>query len=207
LFTSMISSWRNEWKSEGGQKVLPFYFVQIAPFGYSNLDAAALLRQAQYRVMKKVKNTGMAVTIDLGNMSNIHFTHKKEVGERLALIALAKSYGFNHIIFQGPSCKSVIKVNSEVHLTFDQRLFTIHQNKPGDFEMGYKNPLNDSMIFVQAQSKITGNQVIVWSACVEEPLVVRYAWLDAGEANLVNKTGLPAFPFEKKISLNQLNKN
>ncbi len=209
LFTSMISSWRNQWSLEGGEKVLPFYFVQIAPFGYSNLDAAARLRDAQYQVMKKVKNTGMAVTIDLGNMSNIHFTHKKEVGERLALIGLAKSYGFNGIIFHGPSCKSVIKVNKGIHLTFDQPLFTIHQRKPKGFEIGYKNPVNDSMIFVQAQSKITENQVIVWSAGVEEPLVVRYAWLEAGEANLINKNSLPAFPFEKKILLNkseQINK-
>ena len=200
LFSSMISSWRNQWKSKGRQKVLPFYFVQIAPFGYSNLDAAARLRQAQYEVMKKVKNTGMAVTIDLGNMANIHFTRKKEVGERLALIALSKSYGFNGIIFQGPSCKSVIKENNEVHLTFDQPLFTINNKKAEGFEIGYKNPLNDSLIFLPARAEIKGNQIIVWKEGITEPLMVRYAWLEAGEANLINKTDLPAFPFAKKIN-------
>lgn len=199
LFTSMISSWRNQWKSEGGQKVLPFYFVQIAPFGYSNLDAAARLRQAQYEVMKKVKNTGMAVTIDLGNMANIHFTHKKEVGERLALIAMANSYGFNHIIFQGPSCKSVINANNRIHVTFNQPLFTINNKKAKGFEIGYKNRGKDSLFFMPAQAEIKGNEVIVWPINMKDPVMVRYAWLEAGKANLINKIGLPAFPFEKKI--------
>lgn len=206
LFSSMIKSWRNQWKIEGGQQLLPFYFVQIAPFGYNNLDAAARLRQAQYKVMKKVKNTGMAVTIDVGNMNNIHFTHKKEVGERLALIALNKSYGFKHIIFEGPTCKKVIKAKGKLQLIFDQQLFTIGQKQSRGFEIGYKSQTNDSVIFVKAQSEIKGNEVIVRNNRVKYPVMVRYAWIEAGQANLINKTGLPAFPFEKEISLKQLNK-
>ncbi|KAA9038668.1 sialate O-acetylesterase [Ginsengibacter hankyongi] len=200
LFTALIKSWRGHWDKEGKQNVFPFYFVQIAPFGYGDLNDAAKLRQAQYDVMKTVDHTSMAVTIDLGNMNNIHFKHKREVGERLALIAFAKSYGYKNIIYKGPVCIKVSKANNKIKLDFGQSLFTIDKEKPRGFEIGFKNPGSDSMEFVKAQSAvINGTQAIVWSEEVKDPLAVRYAWVDAGGANLINKTGLPAFPFEKKI--------
>jgi len=199
LFTAMIKSWRHQWGLQNEQNRFPFYFVQIAPFGYGDLDAAARLREAQYNVMKKINNTGMAVTIDVGNMNNIHFTHKKEVGERLALVALAKSYGFKNIVFEGPVCKKFIKVKDQLQLNFDQQLFTAGHQEPDGFEIGYKNPDSDSLIFVKAQLIIKGSKVIVWNNRVKDPLIVRYAWLEAGNANLVNKTGLPAYPFQQKF--------
>ncbi len=199
LFTSLIKSWRKRWKNEGVQNQLPFYFVQIAPFGYGNLEAAAKLRQAQYDVMKTVDHTGMAVTIDLGDMNNIHFTHKKEVGERLAFIALAKSYAYKNVVFKGPVCKKISKLNNKVELRFDQPLFTVDKEKPLGFEIGYKNPGSDSMRFVKAQSIIKDNKAIVWNDKVHVPLMVRYGWLEAGEANLINESKLPAYPFEKRV--------
>src|SRR6185312_906479 len=199
LFTSLIKSWRKRWTDEGNENQLPFYFVQIAPFGYGSLEAAAELRQAQYNVMKTVINTGMAVTIDLGNMNNIHFTHKKEVGERLALIALAKSYYYKNLEFKGPVCNKISKVNNKLELHFDQSLSTVEKEKPQGFEIGYKDPSSDSMRFVKAQSIIKHNEVEVWNDTVKVPLVVRYAWLDAGEANLINQSKLPAYPFEKRV--------
>lgn len=199
LFTSLIQSWRKRWKKEGAENTLPFYFVQIAPFGYGDLDAAAKLRQAQYDVMKTVDHTAMAVTIDLGDMNNIHFTHKKEVGERLALIALAKSYAYKNVIDTGPVCNKILKLNNQLELHFNQLLFTIDKEKPKGFEIGYKNPGNDSMHFVNAQATIKGNEAIVWNEKVKAPLVIRYAWLEAGSANLINKSALPAYPFEKRV--------
>jgi sialate O-acetylesterase len=198
LFTSLIKSWRERWKKEGSQNVLPFYFVQIAPFGYGDLDAAAKLRQAQDDVMTSVDHTGMAVTIDLGDMNNIHFTHKKEVGERLALIALAKSYSYQNVIYKGPLCNKISKVNNKLELHFDQSLFTIDKEKPEGFEIGYKNAGSDSMFFVKAKAIIKGNEAIVWNEKVKNPLVVRYAWLEAGNANLINNAALPAYPFRKR---------
>jgi sialate O-acetylesterase len=198
LFTAMINGWRQQW-SEDGQKQLPFYFVQIAPFGYGNLDAAARLRQAQYNVMKKVDNTAMAVTIDVGDMNNIHFTHKKEVGDRLALIALAKSYGCKNLEYEGPLCNKIYKVNNKLELHFDQPLFTGEKENPEGFEIGYKNPGSNLMQFVKAQSTIKGNKVVVWNNKVTDPLMVRYAWLEAGDASLINKAGLPAYPFQRKV--------
>ena len=199
LFSAMIKSWRQQWSLQDRQTGFPFYFVQIAPFGYSDLDAAARLREAQYNVMKQVNNTDMAVTIDVGNMSNIHFTHKREVGERLALIALAKSYGFKNIVSKGPACVKIIEEKDQLQLDFDQQLFTIGHKDPHGFEIGYKNPGSDSVIFVKAKSIIKGTKVLVWNSQVKNPLVVRYAWLEVGDANLANRNGLPAYPFRLSI--------
>jgi sialate O-acetylesterase len=207
LFTALIKSWRRQWCGEGVQKQLPFYFVQIAPFDYSNLDAAARLRQAQYQVMKKVEHTGMAVTIDLGDMKNIHFTRKKEAGERLALIALARSYGGKQMLYEGPVCTKVSPVQNKLELRFDQPLSTKGQEQLQGFEIGYKYLAGDSVVFVKAQSMLEGNKVLVWSDEVKNPLAVRYAWLEAGAANLVNKAGLPAYPFQQKVEDRHLSGN
>jgi sialate O-acetylesterase len=204
LFTTLIKSWRKQWNDK--TNILPFYFVQIAPYGYSNLEAAAKLRQAQYNVMKTVEHTGMAVTIDLGDMNNIHFTHKKEVGERLALIALAKTYGYRSLVYKGPECTKVSKVNSRLKLFFDQLLFT-SKEKPEGFEIGYRKKGCDSLQFVKAEAMIKGNEIMVWNKEVKEPLIVRYAWLEVGDANLENRSGLPAFPFQKKVELNKSRQN
>lgn len=166
------------------------------------MEAAAKLRQAQYEVMKTVKHTGMVVAIDVGDMKNIHFTHKKEVGERLALIALAKSYGFKNLIYEGPGCTGISKLNNKLELRFNQPLFTINNEKVQGFEIGYKNPGDDSIVFVHAEAVIQNNKAVVWNHQVKKPLFVRYAWLEAGEANLVNRSGLPAFPFQHRAELN-----
>lgn len=192
LFTKMIESWRKQW-----HKNLPFYFVQLAAYGYDRMDAAARVRQAQYNVAKKLANTGMAVTVDVGNMNDIHYTHKKEVGGRLAFIALAKNYGYKNIIYQGPECTSVIKKGKKLELTFDQSLFTDDKKKVAGFEIGYYQ--NDSLIFLKATSSIYDNKIYVWNENIKDPIVIRYAWLDIGEANIVNKEGLPAPPFQKKL--------
>lgn len=199
LFSKMIESWRKQWNVNNSSRVLPFYFVQIAPFGYSNLDAAARLRQGQYNVASEINRTGMAVTVDLGDMKNIHFTHKKEVGDRLALIALAKDYGFNNIIYKGPECIKVVNVKGKLHLTFNQRLSTYNNKPAAGFEVGYKKQDSDSIYFAKAKSTINGNEAIVWNEDITNPLLVRYAWINIGEANIINKKKLPAPPFERKL--------
>jgi sialate O-acetylesterase len=200
LFSSMINNWRSRWNNSGTQKELPFYFVQITPFAYSNMNAAATLREAQYQVMQQVPHTGMVVTIDVGEMKDQHFKNKKEVGERLALIALAKDYG-NKIIFKGPEIKNGFTEKDKVIIEFESSFSDL--NVGGDtlkgFEIGYHSSPGDSIVFVNAQAKLNGNKVIVWNDKVMEPVEVRYAWLLAGEANLFNKKGLPAFPFRMKV--------
>jgi sialate O-acetylesterase len=194
----MIRSWRSKWDTHEN---FPFYFVQIASFGYSNLDEAAQLREAQYQVMQNIPKTGMAVTVDLGNMKNIHFTHKKEVGDRLALIALANNYGSKRIIYKGPECKKAYANKEKVIVEFksSKSALTIKGNTLNGFEIGYNLQGTDSVVFITASSKIDGKKVVIWNEKVKHPIEIRYAWLLAGDANLFNKEGLPAFPFRKKI--------
>ncbi len=196
LSNTMIKSWREK----NDAPILPFYFVQISPFKYSNMDAAARLRMAQYEITKKVPHTGMVVTVDVGNMKDQHPTRKKEVGERLALLALNKSYGFKKLKFSGPGVKKIQSDKQKIKLTFDQKLFTHNKQKPGGFEIGYKDVVTDSIHFVKAESRITDRKVIVWNATITHPVMIRYAWLLIEEANLVNDAGLPAFPFSEKIN-------
>ncbi len=196
LFSNMIKGWREGWNNQD----LPFYFVQIAPFAYSKMDAAAQLREAQYKVMQTIANTGMAVTVDVGEMKDQHFIRKKQVGERLALIAIAKDYGNKKIVFKGPELKNVIRDNEKLILEFEQSFSALKVG--GDtlkgFEIGYRSS-NDSIVFNKAQANLQGNKVVVWSDAIKEPVEVRYAWLLVGEANLFNEEGLPAFPFRKKF--------
>lgn len=194
LFSTMINNWRRSWNMSGN-KNFPFYFVQIAPFGYSNMEAAAKLRQAQFEVMKKLKRTGMAVTVDLGNMKDIHPRKKKEVGERLALIALAKDYGFKKITFAGPLYQKVVTKKDKVHVKFDQKLLIPNGNQIKGFELGYKVEGSNSLMFVEAEAKIENNEVVIKNSKLKAPDIVRYAWLHIGEANLMNKELLPAYPF------------
>jgi sialate O-acetylesterase len=195
LFSNMISGWREKWN----KPKLPFYFVQIAPFGYSKMDAAARLRDAQYQVSKNIPNTGMAVTVDVGDMKDQHFTRKKEVGDRLALIALANDYGYKKINFKGPEIKNAFNQNRKAVLEFAaSSALKADSDSLKGFEIGYRFS-NDSIVFIKANAKIEGNKVVVWTDDNKEPVEVRYAWLFAGEANLFDKEGLPAFPFSTSL--------
>jgi sialate O-acetylesterase len=209
LLSAMIREWRARWAAGGKPSGFPFYVVQISAFGYSSLDNAAKVREAEYEIMKKVPNTGVAVTTDLGNMKNIHFTRKKEIGDRLALIALARDYGDKKIVYKGPEAKKIVAVDGKAVVDFEPSaagLAAGDEAKPssGDrvvkgFEIGYRAASGDSVIFVPANAKVEGNSVIVWKEGVADPIEVRYAWLLVGEANLFDTGGLPAFPFRMKI--------
>jgi len=189
LFTEMIKSWRSEWN----QGDFPFYFVQIAPFKYSyrgNLSAG-LLREAQFLSLK-LTNTGMAVTLDIGNPDNIHPKDKITVGHRLALWAFAKDYGFTNLVFSGPLYKSYKISGNKIILSFDfaDGLRTRDGNPPSHFEIAGKDKK-----FFPASAEIKDNKIIVYSDKVEKPVAVRFAWGDAPEPNLCNATGLPASVF------------
>ena len=188
-FPLMIRSWREAWGYD-----FPFYFVQIAPFRYRGQDSitAAIVRDAQLHTLRTVPNTGMAVTMDIGNVKDIHPANKQDVGKRLALWALAKTYGVKDIVYSGPLYKSMEVKGKKAVITFDH----------ADGGLVAKDgQLKDFLIagadkhFVPAQAKIEGNTVVVWSKQVKSPVAVRYAFWDAAQPNLFNKAGLPASPF------------
>ncbi|MBK1854893.1 hypothetical protein JO972_07975 [Verrucomicrobiaceae bacterium 5K15] len=189
LFPLMINDWRKQW----GQGDFPFYFVQIAPYQYKHEPyPAALLREAQLKALS-VPNTGMVVTMDVGNVTNIHPKDKKPVGERLALLALARDYGKKGVVDSGPSYRSASVRGSTMVLEFDDIGSGLVAKDGADlshFTIAGKNKE-----FVPAKAVIKGNKVIVSSPEVKKPAAVRFGWGNADFTNLANKEGLPASSF------------
>jgi sialate O-acetylesterase len=189
LFPTMIQDWRRTW----GQGDFAFLFVQLAPFRYSGQDMknCAELWEAQAKTLE-LPNTGMAVTVDIGDVRDIHPKNKQDVGKRLALWALAKTYG-KEVCPSGPLYKSMQIEGDAIRLTFD---YTGSGLASRDGQ-----PLTDFTIagedqqFLPATATIDGNQVVVRSAAVAKPVAVRFAWYDAAQPNLANREGLPASPF------------
>jgi sialate O-acetylesterase len=189
LFPLLINDWRQKW----GQGNFPFYFVQIANYNAADQPPAAdwpALRDAQLSTLS-VPNTGMAVTIDIGDANRIHPQNKQEVGRRLALIARAKTYGEN-IPYSGPLCKSQVIKGNKIELEFthtDNGLLA-----KGDTLTGFTIAGADKK-FYPANAVITGDKVIVTSNDVANPVAVRYAWANNPFCNLYNGANLPASPF------------
>ncbi len=190
LFPSMITSWRNAWDQEG----FPFYFVQIAPYNYSdeNNSESAKLREAQLSTLS-LDNTGMVVTLDIGEPKNIHPSNKKDVGERLSLWALAKDYGKTDLVYSGPVYKSMRISGNKIEIEFDHvgNGIVLH---PKSFENQFLISAADEK-YVPATVEIIDNKLIVSSDKVTSPVAVRYAWTNAANATLFNKEGLPASSF------------
>lgn len=188
LFPAMITDWRQRWK-EGD---FPFYFVQIAPYPYGgDLTKGAALRDAQ-RLSLSTPNTGMAVTLDIGNVQNIHPANKQEVGRRLSLWALARTYGKKDIVYSGPLFDELKIDGSKAIVSFRYAGGGLVA-KGGDLKW-FEIAGADGK-FVAANAVISGSQVIVSSPDVPHPTAVRYAWKDTAEPHLCNKAGLPASSF------------
>ncbi|SDT42936.1 sialate O-acetylesterase [Mucilaginibacter mallensis] len=189
LFPLLINDWRQKW-NEGN---FPFYFVQIANYAATDQPPAAnwpALRDAQLSALT-VPNTGMAVTIDVGDANRIHPQNKQETGRRLALIARAKTYGEN-IPYSGPIYKSQIISRDKIELKFthiDNGLLA-----KGDSLKGFTVAGADKK-FYPARAIIAGDKVIVNSSDVANPVAVRYAWANNPLCNLYNGANLPASPF------------
>lgn len=187
LFPALIKNWRSRW----GQGDFPFYFVQIAPFGYGgDPQAAAELREAQASALS-LANTGMAVTVDLGNPRDIHPDNKQEVGRRLALWALRQTYGAPGVSPAGPRFKSMTTGAGKATLTFEATGSL--RAASGDIE-GFFIAGADK-VFHPAKATASAGRVEVSSPRVANPAAVRYAFSAAGTGNLVDESGLPAAPF------------
>lgn len=185
LMPALISDWRRAFGRE-----IPFYFVQIAPFKYDGSGLTGALREAQYKTLA-VPGTGMAVTTDIGDVDDIHPRNKQEVGRRLSLWALAKTYGKTDVVCSGPLLASVSGRDGAIRLRFE---YGDGLSFAGGKAKGFQIAGADKK-FVDADVRIEGNDVVVSSARVSAPVAVRYGWADAPECTLVNGAGLPASPF------------
>jgi len=186
---ALISGWRKVW----GQPDMALYFVQLAPFRYGG-DPYRLpgIWEAQTAVLT-LPNTGMAVTTDISTINDIHPPNKQDVGKRLALAALAKTYGKKEIVYSGPMYKSMKADGSTIRLSFDHVGGGLASRDGKDltwFEIAAADKA-----FVKAQAKIEGETVVVSSEKVAQPIAVRFGWNELAEPNFMNKEGLPASPF------------
>jgi sialate O-acetylesterase len=192
---ALIGGWRQVW----GQGDFPFYFVQIAPYKYgSPPEVEAEIWEAQAAAAQVIPNTGMAVINDIGNLGDIHPKNKQEVGRRLALLALANTYGQKSVVDSGPVFKTMKIEGNKIRVSFDHvdGGLASRGGKPLDwFEVLDAN--GDD--YVKAETQIDGATVVVYAADAPHPVAVRYAWSMLAEPHLMNAEGLPAGAFRSSL--------
>jgi sialate O-acetylesterase len=186
IFRALIEDWRGQW-SIGD---FPFLYVQISNFKSPPAEDWAVLREQQRKTLE-MRNTAMAVTIDIGNPDDVHPTDKLDVGLRLARAARALSYG-ERVEYAGPMFRQATPEGGSVRAWFD------HANglysKSGGDVPGFEVAGAD-LRFVAAVAKIDGESVLASSTLVSHPIYVRYGWSNSPQCDLFNGEGLPASPF------------
>lgn len=195
LFKNMIESWRNAWRKD-----FPFYFVQLPPYKDS-IEQVSEIMEAQLQTYRTVKNTGIVVTMDVGNMDNIHPTNKKPVGERLANWALANTYGFKNIHFSGPLFKNTTVNGNKLTVNFDFAKSGLKTNgEPNGFEIVELKQNGEHKTPKTIIPKIKNETLIFDTDNFEKPFILQYGWAKKMEnANLFNNEDLPASPFKTLI--------
>lgn len=195
IFPAMVKSWRGKFNNPD----MPFYYVQIAPFCGRDCDATenAELRQVQLDCLKIIPNSGMAVTSDIGEGPNVHPPDKNDVGKRLALWALAKTYNIN-IPFSGPLISKARKDSAgNIVLHFDHvknGFFSTEQELNG-FEIADKDGQ-----FHAAKAVIKGNDIVLINKDIQEPVIVRFCYKNFIIMKLFNTEGLPASSFRIPVT-------
>ena len=194
-YRSLLPALIRDWRARFGSGEFPFHIVSLANYQppASGGDASDWpgLREAQAMTAKQMPNCGLAVTIDIGDDADIHPKNKREVGRRLALSALGKTYG-KDVEWSGPWYRSMEITGNRVRLTFD------HTNgglvAKNGILAGFTIAGEDRR-FVSAAATLDGETVVVSSPAVSKPVAVRYGWSPNPPCNLQNKAGLPAVPF------------
>ncbi len=191
LLPTLIGDWRKQFSSP-----LDFYIVQLAGFmapdDAPKNEAWPNLRAAQMRTAQTVPNTGIAITTDIGDEKDIHPKNKQDVGLRLALSALAKTYK-RPVEYSGPTVKSVTPNGESVVVTFDNANGGL--TLKGDASRVFAVAGADQNFF-WATPRVEGNKVVLTSSVVARPMYVRYGWSNLPRATLYNGANLPAPPFE-----------
>lgn len=189
LMGGLIDGWRQLWN----QGAFPFLFVQLGPYRYDDETTTRLpeLWEAQTASLE-IPNTGMVVTTDIATADDQHSPSKQEVGRRLALWALAKTYG-KELAYSGPLFESMTVEGRTIRVRF--------RHSAGGLISRDGQPLNwfsiagDERRFMPATTTIDGDTVVVTAPGIDKPAAVRFGWDQVAQPNLMNKAGLPASPF------------
>ncbi len=188
---ALITGWRALWHEED----FPFYFVQLAPYNYGKTpEAEAEIWEAQAAAAQSIPNTGMAVINDIGDLNDIHPKDKQDAAHRLALLALAKNYGYDKLECSGPTFKSLSIQRGKLRVNFDHigHGLASRDGKPLDW---FEIMDAEGGVFVKADAKIDGSSVVLSAPGVKHPVAMRYAWSMMAEPHLINSDGLPASAF------------
>ncbi len=194
LFPTLVESWRNAWDDD-----FPFYYVQLSSMAVGR-ETWGHFRDSQRRLLSVVPNSGMAVSSDLGDSTDVHPRRKKEIGERLARLALHHTYGMIGIVPSGPLFHDFSVKGGSLQLSFDyaERLHTSDGEPLRSFELAEYPGL-----YYPATAEIHDNVVRVSSPMVKKPKYVRYGWSSFTDGNLVNGDGLPASTFSSQYNKNR----
>ena len=196
LLPTMIADWRKAWGVKDPNQ-FAFYMVQLANFRAEKPEPAdsewAELREAQ-TMTALMPGNGQALAIDIGEAGDIHPKNKRDVGIRLALVALTQTYG-QHIEYSGPTFAAMQRQGSKIRLKFshDEGLMSKANPIPGFAIAGADQK------WQWANAQIEGDEIVVWNDEIADPIAVRYAWADNPKATLYNNANLPAVPFRTDI--------
>ena len=196
MFATLVNGWRQNWNQKD---TIPFYYCQIAPYDYSLVTAkgkdvinSAYLREAQLKAEKVIPKSGMAVLMDAGQKDCIHPAKKQIAGERLALLALTKTYGIKGVTAESPVYKSIEIHNDTVQVSFDRAEMWITA-KNGESKL--VTVAGDDGVFYPAKAWIVRSKLYVKSELVKKPVAVRYAFENYAEGDLFGTEGLPVSSF------------
>ena len=195
MFATMVRGWREDW----GQGDFPFYYCQIAPYDYDLIASpgthwtnSAYLREQQLKAEQMIPNSGMAVLMDVGMEKGIHPQQKQVVGERLARLALAKTYGWEGITAEPPYYKGIEIQGNTIVVSFERCKMWInvpHQENSTNFEIA-----GEDRIFHPATAIRNGKTIVVSSEEVPHPVAVRYAFRNYAAGDLFGED-LPVSSF------------
>lgn len=194
LFPAMVKDWRTRWNIGD----FPFYYVQIAPYWYNDFEAfstaenSAFIRESQLQCLDLIPNSGIAITMDIGDDYCIHPPKKKEVADRLLLNALNQTYGYTSVDYATPIFDSLEVKDGEIILKFrnaESGLYAYDELE--GFEIA-----GEDKVFYPAKAKIVKRKdVSVSSEQVPNPIAVRYAWSNWVIGTLYDTNLLPASSF------------
>lgn len=202
-YATLLPTMIRQWREEFGQPRLPFIYAQLPGFGEPVDEPVqegwADMRMAQAKVLS-VPDTAMAVTIDLGDWNDIHPLQKKDVGDRLALLARQQVYGEKDLLAEAAAPLQMTVTGDgkvEILVAHAGKGLTAKKGRPDGFAIAGADGH-----FVWAEAELHGNLIRVWSPEVQQPIQVRYAWSNFPErANVYNSAGLPLMPFALSLSV------